>query len=85
MEEEASARFIPRGRLPRPVIAESPAAEKPATASAVSEPRIIRGDKKFDEPFLLKRTGDNPAAPDEPRNEENRPSSDNRLSDQLII
>jgi len=85
MEEEASARFIPRGRLPRPVIAESPAAEKPATASAVSEPRIIRGDKKFYEPFLLKRTGDNPAAPDEPRNEENRPSSDNRLSDQLII
>ncbi len=84
-EEEASARFSPRGRLPRPVIAEPPPAEKTATAATVSEPRIIRGDKKFDEPFLMKRSGDNPAAPDEPRNEESRPSSDNRLSDQLII
>jgi len=82
VEEEATARFIPRGRLPRPVIVEPPPAQKPAT---VSEPRIIRGEKKFDEPFLLKRSGDNPAALDEPRDEENRPPSDNRLSDQLII
>ncbi|NLP09059.1 DivIVA domain-containing protein [bacterium] len=84
-EEEASARFIPRGRLPRPVIAEPPLAEKPATTAAVSEPRIIRGDKKFEEPFLLKRSGDNPSASDEPRNEENRLPSNDRLSDQLII
>ncbi len=85
VEEEASARFIPRGRLPRPVIAEPPPAEKPATAATITEPRIIRGDKKFDEPFLMKRSGDDPAMPDEPRNDDNRPSSDNRLSDQLII
>ncbi len=89
VEEDTPARFTPRGRLPRPMVAEPGAkpqdspVEPPADVSP--EPRIIRGEKKFDEPFTIKRPGIGGLPVDEKKQEENRNKPGGRISDQLVV
>lgn len=89
VDEEAPSRFTPRGRLPRPMVAEPPAkpVEQPAEspAAAPPEPRIIRSERKFDEPFVIKRPGMSEIPAEEKKREENRINPGGRISDQLVV
>jgi cell division initiation protein len=89
LEEEAVSRFMPRGRLPRPMIADSPGKSEEEPMESVTgrpiEPRIIHSNKKFDEPFLRKP----PAGVNEPADKNlkdgNRVKPGDHISDQLIV
>ncbi len=100
-EDESGPSFTPRGRLPRPVIAPTeeektahrpvapPSATAPSAAASslpADEPRIIRGERRFDEPYGGRMQANL-------LDEEEAPSSEgadsekknNSLSDQIVI
>lgn len=86
--EPPAADFIPRGRLPRP---EPPVTEpmkrpapvaNPAPATKSEEPRIIRGERKFDTPFERPRPV--PPDPSARRPEDDVHRTPGRLSDQIL-
>lgn len=79
--EEERGRFLPRGRLPRPVIADVPSS---AGTEAAQEPVIVRSEASFAEPYLTKPAETDPE-PEEEAQEQLRIKPGGRISDQLII
>jgi cell division initiation protein len=90
--DEPRTRFTPRGRLPRPVLAEQmPSPPEPSPPEhevrreQLEEPRIVRSEKRFEEPMVMRRPGAFEPPTSGTNNEDNRSKGGNRLSDQFAV